>query len=163
MTAPSPSTITENSALILDIFNYQINLASVLIVLCICGLVFTFWKIQSAKRLDFADMLTKDGTKVSTTKVLQLVGGIVASWVIIKTGSAGTLSAEMFAIYLAYVGSIEGWSKFISAKYNYNEMSIKSREREKQNLGEKDIDIDKQYYDRPPKKFVERADDQDNY
>ena len=125
--ASSGVSASQNSALILNIFNYQINLASVLIVLCIFGIVYTFWKIQSAKRLDFADMLTKDGSKVSSTKVLQLVGGIVASWVIIKTGSTGALSAEMFAIYLAYVGSIEGWSKFISAKYNYSETSIKEK------------------------------------
>ena len=125
--ASSDVSASQNSALILNIFNYQINLASVLIVLCIFGIVYTFWKIQSAKRLDFADMLTKDGSKVSSTKVLQLVGGIVASWVIIKTGSTGALSAEMFAIYLAYVGSIEGWSKFISAKYNYSETSIKEK------------------------------------
>lgn len=129
MTAFASSSVSasQNSALILNIFNYQINLASVLIVLCIFGIVYTFWKIQSAKRLDFADMLTKDGSKVSSTKVLQLVGGIVASWVIIKTGSTGALSVEMFAIYLAYVGSIEGWSKFISAKYNYSETSIKEK------------------------------------
>lgn len=125
--ASSSVSASQNSALILNIFNYQINLASVLIVLCIFGIVYTFWKIQSAKRLDFADMLTKDGSKVSSTKVLQLVGGIVASWVIIKTGSTGALSVEMFAIYLAYVGSIEGWSKFISAKYNYSETSIKEK------------------------------------
>ena len=125
--ASSGVSASQNSALILNIFNYQINLASVLIVLCIFGIVYTFWKIQSAKRLDFADMLTKDGSKVSSTKVLQLVGGIVASWVIIKTGSTGALSIEMFAIYLAYVGSIEGWSKFISAKYNYSETSIKEK------------------------------------
>lgn len=125
--ASSGVSASQNSALILNIFNYQINLASVLIVLCIFGIVYTFWKIQSTKRLDFADMLTKDGSKVSSTKVLQLVGGIVASWVIIKTGSTGALSIEMFAIYLAYVGSIEGWSKFISAKYNYSETSIKEK------------------------------------
>ena len=131
--ASSGVSASQNSALILNIFNYQINLASVLIVLCIFGIVYTFWKIQSAKRLDFADMLTKDGSKVSSTKVLQLVGGIVASWVIIKTGSTGALSAEMFAIYLAYVGSIEGWSKFISAKYNYSETSIKKADLKAQN------------------------------
>lgn len=149
-----------NSALILNIFSYQINLASVLIVLCILGFVFTFWKIQAAKRLDFADMLTKDGSKVSSTKVLQLIGGVVASWVIIKTGSTGTLSAEMFAIYLAYVGSIEGWSKFISAKYNYNETAIKTKVNEKDNdkYGDRYSD---QYPSRSPR--PQEFDDRNNY
>lgn len=119
------TAVINSNALIVNGFGYSLNLGSLMIVLAIIGIVVTFWRIQKSQRLDFADMLTKDGRKVSSTKVLQLIGGIAGTWVIIKTGAAGTLSFEIFATYLTYVASIEGFSKFISAKYNYDEVSVR--------------------------------------
>ena len=115
----------QNQTMILDVFGYSINLMSVMIVLLVVGLVTLFVRIQMTDKLDFADMLTKDGRAVSLTKVLQLVGGVTATWVIIKTTVAGNLGMDIFAVYLAYVASIEGFSKFIAAKYSYSEKSIK--------------------------------------
>lgn len=123
-------TINQN-ALIIEAFGYSLNLASLMIVLTILGIVWMFIRIQQSKRLDFADMLTKDGVKVSSTKVMQFIGGIAGTWVIIKTGINGTLSFEVFAVYLTYVASIEGFSKFISAKYNYDEISVADAQRKK--------------------------------
>lgn len=114
-----------NSALIVTIFGYTINLMTVAIIAVFIGLLALAWGIQKSGRLDFADMLTKDGRKVSATKVLQLLGGISSTWFIVKTGLQGTLSSEIFAIYLTYCASIEGFSKFISAKYNYKERSVR--------------------------------------
>lgn len=116
---------TASSAMILDIMGYQINLMSVMIVLLILGVLFVFWRIQRADKLDFTDMLTKDGRTVSLTKMLQLIGGITATWVLIKLTIGGGLTEAIFGIYLAYVGSIEGYSKFISAKYGYTERSVR--------------------------------------
>jgi hypothetical protein len=62
-------------------------------------------------------MLTRDGTKVSATKVLQLVGGVVGTWIIVQVTLRGELTWDLFAIYLSYVASIDGFSKFIMAKY----------------------------------------------
>lgn len=124
------AAVINSNALIVNAFGYSVNLGSLMIILAILGIVWTFWRIQKSQRLDFADMLTKDGVKVSTTKVLQLIGGIAGTWVIIKTGSTGTLSFEIFAAYLTYVASIEGFSKFISAKYNYTEVSVKNANQE---------------------------------
>ena len=62
-------------------------------------------------------MITRDGTKVSTTKILQLVGGVVGTFIIIKVTLQGTLTWDLFAIYLSYVASIDGFSKLIMAKY----------------------------------------------
>jgi hypothetical protein len=114
-----------SGAMIITAFGFSINLISLLIILLIIGLVVLFIRIQLTDRLDFADMLTKNGKTVSLTKVLQLLGGTTATWVIIKLASTGTLGVEMFGVYLAYVGSIEGWSKFVSAKYGYKETSGK--------------------------------------
>ena len=112
-------------AAVVSMFGFSINLISVAIFLVMFGLLIMFLRIQFSQKLDFADMLTKDGKAVSLTKVLQLIGGVTATWVIIKLTLSAALSAEIFGIYLMYVASIEGYSKFIAAKYNYQEKSVK--------------------------------------
>jgi hypothetical protein len=119
------SDAVNTNAFLITAFGYQFNLMTILILGIIIGILVMFYRIQTSARLDFADMFTKDGRKVSSTKVLQFVAGIASTWVIVKTGLAGTLTSEIFSIYLIYMGSIEGFSKFIAAKYNYNETSIK--------------------------------------
>jgi hypothetical protein len=80
--------------------------------------VYLFWKNDD---LDWTDMITNKGSRtVSLTKMLQLVGGIIGSWIMVKTTVQGKLTSDLFWIYLTYVGAIEGWSKFISAKYGIN-------------------------------------------
>jgi len=115
---------TNADAMILNLWGYQLNLMTVLILGLIVTLFYMFYTIQKSERLDFADMFTKDGRKVSATKVMQFIAGIATTWFIIKTGLQGTLSVEMLAVYLAFMASVEGFSKFVSAKYNYKETSV---------------------------------------
>jgi hypothetical protein len=104
----------------------QTSVSMATFMFCIViGFVLIFYRIQKSKRLDFADMLTKNGKTVSLTKVLQLIGGITATWVIVKMTLTGSLTESIFGLYLTYVGAIEGYSKFVAAKYGYNEKSIK--------------------------------------
>lgn len=110
---------------VLDLFGYSINLTGVGILLAMFGLLFLFWRIQRTEKLDFADMITKDGKAVSLTKVLQLIGGVTATWIMIKLTLTGGLTEALFGLYLTYVGAIEGYSKFVAAKYNYSEKSVK--------------------------------------
>lgn len=109
----------------LEFFGYQLNMLSMLIFGIIAGLLILFYHIQTTDKLEFADIITKDGKGVSLTKLLQLLGGLTGTWVIIKMAAQGGLSAEIFGVYLTYVASVEGFSKFISAKYNYSETSAK--------------------------------------
>ncbi len=109
-----------------EVFGMQVNLMGLAVALAIFGILFLFYRIQKSDKLDFADMITKDGTSVSLTKVLQLVGGICATWVIIKLTLTGGLTEAIFGLYLTYVGAIEGYSKFVAAKYGYKESSVKS-------------------------------------
>lgn len=139
------TAVINNNAMIINAFGYSINLGSVMIICVMLAMMYTFWRIQVSKRLDFADMLTKDGRKVSQTKVMQVIGGVVGSWVIIKTGMSGTLTFEIFAVYLAYVASIEGFSKFISARYNYDETSVSDA---KNNDRHRDIESDSVEFDK---------------
>lgn len=119
------ATAINQNAFILSAFGWQVNLITVMITLLIAGVLVLFWKIQRSEKLDFTDMFTADGRKVSLTKVLQFLAGIASTWVVVKMGMQGTLSSEVFAIYLTYAASIEGFSKFVSAKYGYTETSVK--------------------------------------
>jgi hypothetical protein len=124
------AAMTANSMTV-DFFGFSINLIAVLIVFIIACILTLFYRIQKSQKLDFADMITKDGRAVSLTKVLQLIGGLTATWVMIKLTLTGGLTEALFGLYLTYVGAIEGYSKFVAAKYNYTEKSVKDATEEK--------------------------------
>lgn len=132
------ASFTQQS-MIISLWGFDVNLMSVLMFGIIFGLLFLFYRIQATDKLDFADMITKDGRAVSLTKVLQLVGGITATWIMVKYAASGTLNETLFGLYLAYVGGIEGYSKFVSAKYKYNEKSVR------------DADVSLEISEKPPK------------
>jgi hypothetical protein len=85
------------------------------------------WNVQRGGKLDLTDMLTKNGTSVSLTKVLQLVGGMTATWVIMHMTMNNTLTESVLGLYLVYIGGVEGYSKFVAAKYKYDEKSVKEK------------------------------------
>lgn len=120
-----------SSALILNVFGYQLNIAAIAILTMFLGIIISFYKIQRSEKLDFTDMFTKDGRSVSLTKVLQLVGGITATWVIVKMTLTDSMSESLFMVYLTYVGATEGFSKFVAAKFNYQEKSVRDAEENK--------------------------------
>ena len=109
----------------LNLFGHELNLMALAIFTILMGLLTLFYRIQKSEKLDFADMITKDGKAVSLTKVLQLVGGLTATWIMVKLTLTGGLTESLLGVYLTYVGAIEGYSKFVAAKYGYNEKSIK--------------------------------------
>ena len=113
------------NSLVINILGTPVEITTIVIFLAIIGIIYLFYRIQKTEKLDFADMITKNGKTVSLTKILQLVGGITSTWVIIKLTLNGTLAMDMFAVYLTYVASIEGFSKFMAAKYRYEEKSVR--------------------------------------
>lgn len=72
--------------------------------------------------LGFSDLVARDG-QLSTTKILQIVGGAVGTWIVIKLTLTSGISWDIFAIYLAYVASVDGFSKVITAKYSNGQQS----------------------------------------
>jgi peptidoglycan biosynthesis protein MviN/MurJ (putative lipid II flippase) len=114
-----------SNANVVEVFGYNLNLTGTIIAALMLGILFLFYRIQKLGKLDFADMITKDGKSVSLTKVLQLIGGVTATWIMIKLTVTGGLTEALFGLYLTYVGAIEGYSKFVAAKYNYSEKSVK--------------------------------------
>jgi hypothetical protein len=98
------------------LFGHAFNVYAMLIGLMFAMFLFMIYKAHKADKLDWTDMIANNGT-VSTTKVLQLIGGFTGTFVVVKLAMAAALNWDMFSIYLAYVASIDGYSKFIGAKY----------------------------------------------
>lgn len=90
------------------------------IILLVLAVIFIIaYRDAAAKHgLNWTDMITRDGNKVSFSKILQMVGGVVGTWIVVQTTLAGSLTWDIFAIYLAYVASVDGFSKFITARYS---------------------------------------------
>jgi amino acid transporter len=121
----------QQSTLMFDtFFGIEINMMAIAITLIMSFIIILFYNIQKSNKLDFADMVTKDGRAVSLTKVLQLIGGLTSTWIMIKLTLTGGLTEALFGLYLTYVGAIEGYSKFVAAKYNYTETSVKDAAKE---------------------------------
>lgn len=123
--AQATSQAIATQSLQFQFMGYNFNLLAVLIGVIMVGILWMFWHIQRTEKLDFADMITKDGRSVSLTKVLQLLGGVTATWVMIKLTLTNSLSESLFGIYLTYVGAIEGYSKYVAAKYGYQETGVR--------------------------------------
>lgn len=130
--ASAIATSMTSSAANVVLFGYTFNMMAIMIMSVLAIILFLFYRIQRTQKLDFADLITKDGRSVSLTKVLQLIGGITATWVIIKLTLTGGLTEALFGLYLTYVGAIEGYSKFVAAKYNYTEKSVKDASQSKE-------------------------------
>jgi hypothetical protein len=109
---------------ILELFGYQFNIYAV-IIFGLFGLL--FWAIYRATHapdvdFDWLDMITSvdqqtGKVRASATKLLQLLGGLTGTFIVIKLTLQHAINWDIFAIYLSYVASIDGFSKFMLAKY----------------------------------------------
>lgn len=102
---------------VIELFGYTFNTYAIAIFTFFAIFGIALFRAQRDNRLDWVDMLTRDGSKVSTTKLLQLIGGIVATWVIVKLTLTKELTMDMFVTYLMYVAGSDGYAKYIMAKY----------------------------------------------
>lgn len=126
MAVEASTVAVATSAMHFTVFGSTINIMALALIIVVFGILLLFYRIQVSEKLDFADLITKNGTSVSLTKVLQLIGGITGTWIVIKLTIAGTLSEAIFGLYLTYVGAVEGYSKYVAAKYGYEEKSVKT-------------------------------------
>ena len=104
------STITQNEVIIW---------ASFISIWVVIGIFIRLIRETHHNRaIDWTGLVTAKGTNiVSLTKLIQLVGSVVGSWVVIKMTLQEKITWDIFSIYLAYTASVEGYSKFLSAKY----------------------------------------------
>lgn len=111
------AAIEIQKASMVEIAGYSVNIWGLILTVFFGVFLIALWRAQNARKLDWLDLLTRDGTKVSMTKILQMVGGVVGTWIIVKITLQGALTWDLFAIYLGYVASVDGFSKLIMAKY----------------------------------------------
>lgn len=72
---------------------------------------------DSKQDVSFLDLVAHNG-KLSTSKILQVVGGVTATWIVIKLTLTTGINWDIFGLYLAYVAGVDGFNKVIQAKYN---------------------------------------------
>ncbi len=72
---------------------------------------------DSKQDVSFLDLVAHNG-KLSTSKILQVVGGVCATWIVIKLTLTTGINWDIFAIYLAYVAGVDGFNKVIQAKFS---------------------------------------------
>ena len=101
----------------IHIFGLDLNIYAVGIFTMFALFLYALYRAHMHQQLNWTDMITRDGTKVSLTKVLQLVGGVTGTFIVVKLTLQNALNFDIFGTYLAYVASIDGFSKFIMAKY----------------------------------------------
>lgn len=100
------------------VFLKDMDLMSFVIIMMFMSFIVMFWKAQAQSQLNWIDLIRKPGVSaISLTKLIQLVGAMIATWIMVKLTMDNKITWDIFAIYLAYVGSVEGFSKFITAKY----------------------------------------------
>jgi hypothetical protein len=63
-------------------------------------------------------MIQDHDGKGSLSRLLQLAGGVTATFVIVHQTISNNLSEEMFLIYLAAVGVSEAFTKWVQRKYD---------------------------------------------
>lgn len=146
----SAAAIEIQKASMVTLFGVTFNIYAAVLFAMLIFFIIAWYRTAKARKLDWVDMITRDGTKISATKVLQLVGGVVGTFIIIKVTLQGQLDWDLFAIYLAYVASIDGFSKFIMAKYgaeNSDDSAVPYPRRRRNNYGY-GYDHDDNYYDR---------------
>lgn len=113
----SAAIAANHASSMVNIMGQDFNIYGIIITLFLAVFLIALFRAQKSRDLDWLDMITRDGTKVSTTKILQLIGGVVGTWIVIKLTLQGALDWDIFAIYLGYVASIDGFSKLVMAKY----------------------------------------------
>lgn len=81
-----------------------------------CWFIYHLRKDPRANPLDL--ITTPDTGRLSAAKIGQLVGVVVSSWVVIVAAQDSKLSSELFLVYLAFVGAMDGFGKWLRYKAN---------------------------------------------
>jgi hypothetical protein len=106
----------------------DMDLMSFVILIMLVSFIVMFWRASIQGRINWVDLIRKPGGKtVSLTKLIQLLGAMVATWIMVKMAMSDKITWDLLATYLAYVGSVEGYSKFVSAKYGADQPTKKDK------------------------------------
>ena len=106
------------------LFGVTFNIYAAIIIALLIIIAYAMFRADKDPKNQFqwahlvTDVDQATGTiKASATKILQLVGGITGTFIVIKLTLQNNISFDIFGVYLAYVASIDGFSKFMTARY----------------------------------------------
>lgn len=104
------------------IFGHAVNVWAIMLLGLFGALLYALDKARRTGAIDWADLVTSvdQGTglvKASLPKILQLIGGITATFIVIKLTLQNAINWDIFGIYLTYVAGVESFSRFMLAKY----------------------------------------------
>lgn len=155
-TAEQVRLMSEQS--MITLFGITFNIYAVILLSVILIVLYAIKRAQDDPESDFdwADLFTSidqasGKRKASVTKILQIVGGITGTFIVIKLTLQNNIGFEIFATYLAYVASIEGFSKFMIAKYGSGEG------RGRGSYSGQDFGSGYDRYDRYPRRYPDRS------
>lgn len=100
---------------------FRVDLVQFSVSALVLTLIGLFWR-ASKDGLSCLDLITDKGSgKISLTKVLNLVGGVVGVWTVMRMAIDRTLTTEIFGLFLLYCAGTHGFSTYLSAKYGPGE------------------------------------------
>lgn len=109
---------------LISIINSDINGYAVVILIFSVLMIAYMWMANRDPQSGFewVDMImeidqTTGKKKASSTKILQLIGGLVGTFVVVKLTLQNAITPNIFVAYLAYVASVEGFTRLLLAKY----------------------------------------------
>lgn len=103
---------------IVNVMGVDVNLFAIVLVLILVYIFHAMLKASKKGKLDWLDLITKDNSKkVSSTKIFNIVGAIVSTWLTIYMGLKGTLTWDFYMIYLAFTSGNAMFSKALSMRY----------------------------------------------
>lgn len=107
--------------MIAELQGLQINLVTFSVFVLGAIVIGLFWQ-ASRKGLSCLDLITDKGSgKMSLTKVLNVLGGIVGTWTVMRMAIDKSLSWELFALFLAYCAGTHAFSTYLSARFRPGE------------------------------------------
>lgn len=111
-------------ASMINIFGVEINVYATMLLISFFGLLYAIYKANKSENnsFEFSDLLmgTNQITgkrEASIEKILQLVGGATGTFAVVKLTLQGVITWDIFGIYLTYVAGVNGFSKFMLARY----------------------------------------------
>lgn len=91
-------------------------------VLSICLLIVALFWQAARKGLSCLDLITDKGSgKMSLTKVMNLLGGVIGSWAVMRQAVDGKLTWDLLMVFLAYCAGTHGFSTWLQAKHRPGE------------------------------------------
>lgn len=106
----------------ITLFGHTFNVWAIMLLGLFGGLMYALDKARRSGAIDWADLVTSvdQGTgqvQASLPKILQLIGGVTATFIVIKLTLQNAINWDIFGIYLTYVAGVESFSRFMLAKY----------------------------------------------